>query len=85
MTAVVKPSIVLPDHPSLSCLVFGHRAANLNSCRCLAHSLSEDGRHTHVRHILSCFFRGHTYSRIVDRDSHHEYVCVGCGHQLLVP
>ena len=84
MTSAAKPFISQQERPDLSCLVLGHRAANLNSCACLAHSLAAAGRHTHVRHILSCFLGGHPYRRLVDRDSHHEYVCMGCGHQLLV-
>lgn len=68
----------------LSCALLGHRAAAENSCACLAHKLTENGTHTHVRHILSCFISGHEFKRLVDRDGHHEYVCRRCGHQLLV-
>ena len=41
------------------------------------------GAVTRVRHTLSCFLGHHTYQHLVDRDDHHEYVCVQCGHPLL--
>ena len=84
MRAAAKVYTVVPERPRLSCMVLGHRAANHDSCECLERSLTEDGRLTHVRHILTCFLGGHTYERLTDRDAHHEYVCQGCGHQLLV-
>jgi DNA-directed RNA polymerase subunit RPC12/RpoP len=76
--------ITIPERSRLSCLILGHRAANKKSCECLVRSLTDDGRITHVRHILTCFLGGHTYERLTDRSGHHEYICRSCGHQLLV-
>jgi hypothetical protein len=36
-----------------------------------------------VRHTLSCFLGHHTYTRMAERDGHHEYACVQCGHPLV--
>jgi hypothetical protein len=44
---------------------------------------AEDGSLTRVRHTLSCFLGHHTYVRVTERDGHHEYACVPCGHPLL--
>jgi hypothetical protein len=52
-------------------------------CRCGHAYLAEDGSWTRVRHTLSCFFIHHTYVRLTERDGHHEYVCVRCGHPLV--
>ncbi len=76
----------------LWCALVGHevdnhvftRASSLaRRCRCGATYLTEDGALTRVRHTLSCFLGHHTYQRLIDRDGHHEYVCVQCGHPLL--
>jgi hypothetical protein len=52
-------------------------------CRCGELYLTADGTHTRVRHTLSCFLGHHTYQRMAERDAHHEYVCVQCGHPLV--
>jgi hypothetical protein len=76
----------------MSCAVWGHhvdndafrRAGTVNrSCRCGSPYLHTDGSYTRVRHTLSCFLGHHTYVRMADRDEHHEYACVQCGHPLL--
>jgi hypothetical protein len=76
----------------LACAVWGHHVDNQEfraagrgnrSCRCGAPYLFTDGRATRVGHTLSCFLGHHTYQRLVDRDEHHEYVCIQCGHPLL--
>lgn len=78
--------------PRVSCALWGHVVDNRvfrvalageRRCRCGTPYLGEDGTLTRVRHTLSCFLRHHTYVRLTDRDSHHEYVCVRCGHPLL--
>jgi hypothetical protein len=78
----------------LSCAVWGHMVDNeafrtaadrTRRCRCGAEYLRQDGHATHVRHTLSCFFRHHTYVRVLERDRVHEYVCVRCGHPLVFP
>jgi DNA-directed RNA polymerase subunit RPC12/RpoP len=51
--------------------------------RCSAEILRDDGSRWHVGHTFSCFLRHHTYVRGGERDGHHEYVCVRCGHPLL--
>jgi hypothetical protein len=84
MSEAAKQYVVVPERPKLSCLIFGHRAANRTNCECLERSLTEDGRLTHVRHIMTCFLGGHTYKRLTDRAGHHEYICQSCGHQWLV-
>ncbi len=85
------------DHPDLltrlSCRVWGHHVDNhvfeatataARECRCGAPYLAEDAAAlTRVRHTLSCFLGHHTYKRLADRGSYHEYVCVQCGHPLL--
>lgn len=76
----------------LSCGIWGHHVDNHafrrarsfeQSCRCGAVYLRTNGSCTRVRHTLSCFLGHHTYIRLGDRDGHHEYVCVQCGHPLL--
>jgi len=76
----------------VSCALWGHHVDNHafarawsieRQCRCGVPYLPEDGRLTHVRHTLSCFLGHHTYTRLIDRDGCHEYVCVQCGHPLL--
>lgn len=76
----------------LSCSLWGHHVDNHvfrrprglgRSCRCGTPYLSADGSCTRVRHTLSCFLGHHTYERMTDRDGHHEYTCVQCGHPLL--
>lgn len=76
----------------LWCLVWGHQVDNHRfreeagterRCRCGITYLGRDGSFTHVRHTLSCFFGHHTYTKLTERDHHHEYVCVRCGHPLL--
>lgn len=78
--------------PQLCCIVWGHQVDNHRfrreaglerRCQCGEDYLAEDGSHTHVRHTLSCFIGHHTYTKLIDRDGHHEYVCVQCGHPLL--
>jgi hypothetical protein len=36
-----------------------------------------------IWHVLSCFFGGHTYERLGQREGHNEYTCLDCGHPLL--
>ena len=76
----------------LWCAVWGHEvdnhrfcqeAGDKRRCRCGAAYLGSDGTHTHVRHTLSCFLGHHTYTKLIERDGHTEYVCVQCGHPLL--
>ena len=76
----------------LWCAVWGHEVDNHTlgngpghdrRCRCGTRYLGKDGSLTHVRHTLSCFVGHHTYERLIERDGHHEYVCVQCGHPLL--
>ena len=76
----------------LSCAIWGHHVDNHlfrgrrgldRRCRCGDAYLQTDGSHTRVRHTLSCFLGHHTYVRMADRDGHHEYVCVQCGHPLV--
>jgi predicted RNA-binding Zn-ribbon protein involved in translation (DUF1610 family) len=76
----------------VSCAIWGHVVDNevfrtvsggTRRCRCGAEYLQENGAATHVRHTLSCFLRHHTYVRLLERDSVHEYVCVRCGHTLV--
>jgi DNA-directed RNA polymerase subunit RPC12/RpoP len=76
----------------LWCAVWGHQVDNHRfrqeggpgrQCRCGTAYLRQDGSFTHVRHTLSCFFGHHTYTKLTERDGHHEYVCVQCGHPLL--
>src|SRR5262245_57306925 len=77
----------------ISCALWGHHVDNHRfrassthhgrTCRCGAAYLPHDGSATRVRHTLSCFLGHHTYERLTDRDGHHEYVCVQCGHPLL--
>jgi hypothetical protein len=74
------------------CRIWGHHVDNQTfrrrhsqerSCRCGETYLRTDGSCTRVRHTLSCFLGHHTYVRMADRDRHHEYVCVQCGHPLV--
>ena len=75
----------------LSCTIWGHHVDNHafrsgpadRQCRCGEKYLKADGSHTRVRHTLSCFLGHHSYIRMADRDGHHEYVCVQCGHPLV--
>ena len=76
----------------LACRLWGHHVDNhlfLNdlsphrTCRCGQLYLTTDGAHTRVRHTLSCFLGHHTYVRMAERDGHHEYACVQCGHPLV--
>ena len=90
-------SALAPASPSVravhwSCRVWGHHVDNHTfrrrhgqerSCRCGETYLGTDGSFTRVRHTLSCFLGHHTYVRMADRDEHHEYVCVQCGHPLV--
>ena len=74
-----------------SCALFGHAVDNrrfaasapAKACGCGERILDEDGAETRTRHTLSCFFGGHSYSRVGSRDGHNEYVCLQCGHPLL--
>ena len=74
------------------CRVLGHRVINRrfdksreNSlfCPCGESLLREKGAVAHVRHNLSCFLGGHSYTKTSERDGHCEYICNGCGHPLL--
>lgn len=65
------------------CLLFGHQAGN-RRCRCGAEVLSAGGSYAHIRHNLTCFFGGHRYRLAGARDDHNEYVCIACGHPLLL-
>jgi hypothetical protein len=76
----------------ISCTLWGHHVDNREfrgapggerQCRCGQRYLRTDGSTTRVRHTLSCFLGHHTYVRLGDRDAHHEYVCIQCGHPLL--
>jgi hypothetical protein len=51
-------------------------------CRCGELILSKK-KPTPIRHILSCFFGGHSYIFLGTRDDHDEYMCTRCGHPLL--
>jgi DNA-directed RNA polymerase subunit RPC12/RpoP len=75
-----------------SCALWGHhidndifrrREAATRVCRCGDAYLAADGSCTRVRHTLSCFLGHHTYVRMAERDGHHEYACIQCGHPLL--
>lgn len=73
------------------CSVLGHELDNRKvtddgpHCRrCHQPFLFEDGRITHTRHVLGCMLRHHTYLRIDRRAHHNEYVCLRCGHSLLL-
>lgn len=76
---------------SLHCRVLGHELDNRMvadgrpRCRgCHEPILFEDGRITHTRHVLGCMLRHHTYVRIDRRAGHNEYLCLRCGHPLLL-
>ncbi len=73
------------------CALFGHSVYHLRSlysrsaapvCACGVSYLHRD-RETRIRHTVSCFLFGHTYVPVGERDAHHEYVCIACGHPLL--
>lgn len=76
----------------VSCAIVGHEIDNRTVApdghprcrRCRQPFLFEDGRITHTRHVLACFFRHHTYVRTDGRAGHTEYTCVRCGHPLLL-
>src|SRR5262245_2440549 len=82
-TAISIPAISRFKHLKLSCILFGHQAAN--RCDCQTAAFVEDGTLTHIRHVLSCFLGGHCFTKLTFRQSRHEYVCHSCGHQLLIP
>ena len=76
------------------CAVWGHEVDNHRfrqqthatdgrQCPCGTWYLGEDGSFTHLRHTLTCFFGHHTYTKLVQRDGHREYVCMQCGHPLV--
>jgi hypothetical protein len=73
------------------CAAFGHRVGNsrfeadprARRCQCGADYLREDGSVTRAAHTLSCFFLGHRYTRMAERDGHAEVACDVCGHPLL--
>ena len=75
------------------CALWGHQVDNRRfgtsepkpsrHCACGSAYLVEDGSFTHVRHTLTCFFGHHTYTKLIDRADHREYVCVQCGHPLV--
>jgi len=81
-----------PWHTRLACRLWGHHVDNRlfrqsgraeRTCRCGHDYLARNGSDTRVRHTLSCFLGHHTYVRMAERDAHHEYACVQCGHPLL--
>ncbi len=81
------------QRPRWTCALFGHEMDNRTlsrdggrpRCRrCRERFLFEDGSVTHTRHVLGCFFRHHTYVRTGERQGHHEYTCLRCGHPLLI-
>ena len=90
-------ALTLPGAPAvpwtsrLACRLWGHHVDNhrfrrggpQRVCRCGEPYLATDGSHTRVRHTLSCFLGHHTYVRLTERDGHHEYACVQCGHPLV--
>lgn len=74
------------------CVLFGHDTQSAKSrfapksrqrCRCGKETLFEDNRESRIGHILPCFFFGHDYLRVGDRDGHAEFICKNCGHPLL--
>jgi DNA-directed RNA polymerase subunit RPC12/RpoP len=67
----------------ITCFLFGHHGGG-RPCRCGADILNTDGSYTHVRHNLVCFFGGHRYRLAGTRNEHNEYVCIQCGHPLLI-
>ena len=76
----------------LACKLFGHRVDKLypseikdidKSCPCGVRILRENRFETRIRHNIACFFRGHRYLKLSERDAHAEYVCTQCGHPLL--
>jgi hypothetical protein len=90
--ALTLPFLTHSDWRSrISCWLWGHHVHNgrfkqsggPRFCRCGARYLAIDGTYTRVRHTLSCFFAHHTYERLAERDGHHEYVCLHCGHPLV--
>ena len=97
ITAAIPRSHSVPEQGAgwrtrLSCALWGHHVDNhrflrdsgrVRRCQCGSDYLPEDQSHTRVRHTLSCFLGRHTYERLSNRDGHHEYVCVQCGHPLL--
>jgi hypothetical protein len=64
------------------CRVFGHRFRLDGTCGCGA-ALPSTGD-VRIRHVLSCFFAGHVYTKIGTREGHNEYACGNCGHPLLI-
>jgi DNA-directed RNA polymerase subunit RPC12/RpoP len=81
-TTISIPAISRFKHLKVSCFLLGHQAAD--RCDCQSAAFVEDGTLTHIRHVLSCFLGGHHFTTLTRRQSHHEYVCHSCGHQLLV-
>jgi len=76
----------------LRCVILGHdiqsdktpfAPKSRQRCRCGKETLFEDKRQSRVGHILSCFFFGHDYLRVGERDGHAEFICKNCGHPLL--
>ena len=70
---------------SISCAIFGHCVdhSGKNVCRCGASILAAKDSCTRIRHVVSCFLRGHRYTFVAARDDHEEYACTICGHPLL--
>lgn len=81
-TAITMTGANSSNGLKLSCLLLGHQAAN--RCECMAEPFAEAPGVRHIRHVLSCFLGGHKFERFAARGGHHEYICYGCGHQLLV-
>jgi DNA-directed RNA polymerase subunit RPC12/RpoP len=74
----------------LICLLWGHAVHNAafarhgrRCTRCGRECLRDLPGVVRVGHTLSCFFRHHTYERVVERAGHTEYACTRCGHPLL--
>ncbi len=42
-----------------------------------------NGDEIRLGHVLSCFFHGHVYEHLSQRDNYNEYACIHCGHPLL--
>jgi hypothetical protein len=74
-----------------ACAAFGHRVGNRyfttnpagRQCPCGDTYLAEDGSETRASHTLGCFFFGHRYTKLAERDGHAEYTCDVCGHPVL--
>ena len=81
--------IALDHFMQMTCVLFGHDMNNHRFQKtwpkkfCDCGELILSNRPTPIRHILSCFFGGHSYIFLGSRDHHDEYMCTRCGHPLL--